>query len=123
MLLLFLDAVEAMFSKRPLPDRDREMSAAQRLRLNVADLFLQNDISATRTQTVMSDVQACGIEGFTRLAKAGGSGKHKHNIRRDLRRVLLKGKHWPELYYAKIKSLCSQTTTRGGVLGTHDAAS
>ena len=79
------------------------MSAAQRLRLNVADLFLQNDVSGTRAQTVMSDVHACGIEGFTQLAKAGGSGKHKHNTRRDLRRALLKGKHWPELYYAKIR--------------------
>ena len=102
-LFLCLDAVEAMFSKRPLPDRDREMSAAQRLRLNVADLFLQNDVSATRTQTVMSDVNACGVEGFTQLAKAGGSGKHKGNIRRDMMRSCLKGSHWPDLYYARIR--------------------
>ncbi len=92
----FCVAVEAMFSKRPLPDRDEDMPPCQRLRQNIADLFLSNDVSGARAQTVMSDVNACGVEGFDRLAKTGNNGKCKKNAPRDIRRVLLRGNHcWP----------------------------
>jgi hypothetical protein len=93
-----------MFTKRPLPhDKDSEPPSL-RLRANIADLFLQNDISGTRAQSIFSDGHACGLEGFRKLAEVGGKVKvHKQNIARGMRRNLIKGSHWPQLYYAQIR--------------------
>lgn len=96
-------AIDAMLSKRPLPDRDNDLPPAQKLKQNPEDLFLANDVSGARAQTIFADTDACGVEGFSRLARAGNRGRLKGNASRDLRRKIAKTKQWPDLYHARIR--------------------
>ena len=59
---LFFDAVNAMFGKRLGPDPELSSgSAAKKLKANLADLFLSNDISAKRAQTFFQQAAAAGL--------------------------------------------------------------
>jgi hypothetical protein len=89
-----------MFSKRPLPHDRLNEPPAQRLRTNMADLFLQNDVSGLRTHSLFQDAHDCDLPGFQRLANVG---THPQNIARGIRRALLKGTQWPKLYYARVR--------------------
>ena len=91
-----------MFSKRPLPEDARTADPAERLRANLADLFLSNQVSGQRAQSVFADVHANKVSGFKRLAKAGKGGRGKH-VSRDLRRTLAKTRNWPKPYLAKVR--------------------
>ena len=102
MFLLFFQSL-GMFTKRALPDAGEGAEASKRFRGNVADLFLSNDISGCRTQSLFQDGADCGIQDFVRLAKAGNSGKSKNHIQRDLLRKLRKGSQWPDLYEAPVR--------------------
>ena len=75
-----------MFSKRPLPE-DAASSAdpAERLRVNLVDLFLSNQMSGLRAQTVFADVDANRVRGFKKLAQAGKHGSRQKDVARDLR--------------------------------------
>ena len=72
-LLIFLDLLAkkslAMHSKRQGPDRSWD-DASKRFRANLDDLFLSNEISATRAQTLYSDGAACGHK-WKKRAKVG----------------------------------------------------
>ena len=92
------------FSKRRLPDFGED-PPEKKLRANLADLILENDISGTRAQSVFDDAHAAGLREFRELAKppAGGGPRNKSNLVRNLRRKLFKRTHWPNPYYAKVR--------------------
>ena len=97
---LFFDAVDAMFGKRLGPDPELSAgSAAKKLKANIADLFLSNDISAQRAQTFFQQAAAAGLHDMHSVAATGS----KKNVHRNLLKKLLRGSKWPELYYAPVR--------------------
>jgi len=106
-LLLLLTEAAGMFSKRPLPERDR-LEPSKRLKANLQALFLQGDVSGARAHTLFED--ASHLEGggdFKKLAKAGNKGKYKGNLHRDLLSKLAKAQRgWPALYHVQLPLWC-----------------
>ena len=100
-LLHFLTAC-SMFHKRGRQDQD-EPNLQKRFRHNVGDLFLGNQISGVRTQSVYSDAQMAGAQHVSDLARTGGEGMKPGNASRDLRNKFRKGKGWPAIYRAKLR--------------------
>lgn len=94
---------EAMFNKRGRPHQNQndEEPPLRRLRSNIADLFLSNQISAQRTQELFQDAAhsntAC--RDMIPRVQRGSSSRKAH---RDILRRLLKGCLWPPLYTASI---------------------
>ena len=74
-----------MFSKRGRAWDDAQLPPNQRLRRNIADLYLNNDVSVARAQTLFADAQAAGAPNMGDLAKAGKNGRLGKNLSRDLR--------------------------------------
>ena len=97
---LFLQQVAAMFSKRGRDEKQEQEDAAKRLKADLADLFLSNEVSAQRAHTTFRNVDQCGVPGFQKLARTGGL----KNKARDLTRQLLKGNKWPSMYYARVRT-------------------
>ena len=93
---------EAMFSKRPLPNM-QGVPESKRLRTNLSDLFASNLVSGARAQTLFNDARLAKASCISDLATVGNKGKAANNCSRDLRRKLLKGNHWPPLYYARVR--------------------
>ena len=98
-----------MFSKRGRAWDDAQLPPNQRLRRNIADLYLNNDVSAARAQTLFADAQAAGAPNMGDLAKAGKSGSLGKNLSRDLMRKLLKNSRWPPPYQAQIRTWNTKT--------------
>ena len=67
-----------MYSKRALPDREG-MPPAKRLRENLTDLFLSNDVSGARAVSLFQDAAAAGAPCVKDLSKAAGGGRHLKN--------------------------------------------
>ena len=68
-----------MFSKRPLPEDRLNLPKEKRLRSNIGDLYLSNDVSGQRTQTLMDDAHDADVQGFRRLVatpSASSTGKN-----------------------------------------------
>ena len=99
-LYLWWDAV-AMFSKRQGPDRDWS-DKDKNFKANIDDLFLSNDISAQRAQSLYQDGTDTGHK-WEKFAKAGNSGKCGKRTHRDLIRKFIKYSKWPEFFYAPLK--------------------
>ena len=96
----FFAAVTAMFGKRLGPDPELSSgSAAKKLKANIADLFLSNDISAKRAQTFFQQAAAAGLHEMHSVGKTGSP----KNVHRNLLKKLLKGNKWPDLYYAPVR--------------------
>ena len=93
-----------MFSKRGRPWEAEALPPDRRLRANLADLFVSNDVSAARAQSIFADAEASGARNVADLAKAGHTGKHKKNLARDLTRKLLKNSQWPRPYNAQVRT-------------------
>lgn len=91
-----------MFSKRPLPEDRLNLPKEKRLRSNMGDLYLSNEVSGQRTQTLMDDAHDAGVQGFRRLAATPSASSTGKNLARNLRRKLVKG-HWPKPYYARVR--------------------
>ena len=70
-LFLFLDAA-GMFHKRGLPDL-AALPPEKRLRNNIADLFLTNDVSGCRTKSIYDDAKAAGVVNLTGLTSSSSS--------------------------------------------------
>ena len=100
-LMLFGHAL-AMFSKRQGPDRDIS-DKAKKFKANIDDLFLSNDISATRAQSVYQDGADCDLPGWKKAAKVGSHGSSTKHINRDLIRLLTRGCLWPAFFYAPVR--------------------
>ena len=105
-LFVFLSSlVEAwgMFRKRSKGYNPEEMEPRKRLRENLGDLDLANDVSGERMREVFKDAVAAGLPGFRRLAgKEGVDWNHQ----RDLTRALLHGSAWPKPYFVEIPTWC-----------------
>ena len=89
-----------MFQKRGREEGPDEGDPHKKLRNNVADLFLANEIAGARAGSVFQDAAACGLRGFRKLAEGA---KSKKNVHRNILRTLGKNSKWPELYWAKIR--------------------
>ena len=81
-----------------------ETSAAKRLRLNVTDLFASNTVTGKRTQELLNDAAAGGVNDCTSWRKGITS-----NTARDLRRKMLKNSAWPTFYEFKVTSTNPRT--------------
>ena len=97
----------SMFSKRQLPVDLQSCSPSKRLRHNLVDLFLSNDVSGERADSLLRDAVAAKAVNVADLVDHGDSKRHKGNAHRDLLRRLKKtAKGWPPLFYANIRSWC-----------------
>ena len=105
-----------MFSKRGRPWEAESVPADQRLRANLADLFVSNDVSAARAQTLFADGEASGAKHMSDLAKAGNYGKLGKNLCRDITGKLLTHSRWPSTYNAQVRTW-SQKNRAGGAPG------
>ena len=86
--------------------------AEERLRNNISDLYLSNDISACRALTLFQDAvdaKAVGCRKLSRVAKNRAGILNKKNIARGLLTHMLRGKGWPELYWTQIPLYCNKT--------------
>ena len=92
-----------MFGKRARPWEDSG-PPDQRLRHNVASMFLTNEISSVRTQSVFQDADASGAQHVGDLAKVGRNGRLGKNLARDLKRKLLKESAWPKPYVVQVRT-------------------
>ena len=73
-----------MFNKRALPDEDLEqVPEKKRLRKDLVNCFLANDLSAKRTARIMKNAQAAGAEGLKDL-----QFKNSKNVSRDMLRKI-----------------------------------
>jgi hypothetical protein len=89
----------AMISKHAKGYENEDLPASKRLRHNLADLYLSNEISALRASTLISDAAAAHASNVADLVS---DGRNKKNLARDLTRKLMKGSHWPKPYLALI---------------------
>ena len=102
---------EAMWHKNDRQYQFQQEPPERRFRSNLAELFLDNQVSADRTMSLFQDARAAGTKHVEDLAKKSSysrvSKKFAHsvfpNARRDLLRRLVKRSLWPPLYFAKIR--------------------
>ena len=100
-LLQDVSPTDAMFSKNALPKLDEEPDPHRRLKANVRDLFLTNQVSAARAASLFSDAASAGVQALQDVA--GLEAKANRNVHRDLlRKLAKKSNDWPRLYWAKI---------------------
>ena len=95
-----------MFSKLSKGYGKEAVPALKSFKANVGDLFLSNDISGIRAQSLCQHALDAGASAscLKRMAKAGSSGKRPGNIARDIGRQLkAKRTKWPPLYWAHVR--------------------
>ena len=85
------------------------MALARRLSANLADLFAQNELSASRLQEVAADMHRVAPAHLRKLARYTGHKATNKNAARQWARHLLKGNLWPHLYWAEVRCLNVQT--------------
>ena len=88
---------EAMLSKHHRAYDPSETPAANRLRLNVSDLFQSNTVTGKRAQELINDAAAAGVDDCRNLAKEKDS-----NTARHLRRNMMKTSQWPKFYEVEV---------------------
>ena len=88
-----------MLSKRSLGCDLADVAPNKRLKLNLADFFLSNAVSARRAASLFADADLSGAAGVRHLTRLGDE-KHVH---RNLLRKLLKNCKWPKPYYADVR--------------------
>lgn len=93
----------AMLSKRGLGYDAENVPKSKRLRANLADLFLSNEVSAARLQNIAQDAVEASAQHLGDLASAGSGGRFRGNCHRDLVRRLAKRSGWPKTYHANIR--------------------
>ena len=81
-----------------------DTSVAKRMRLSVTDLFASNTVTGKRTQELLNDVAAGGVNDCTSWRPGITS-----NTARDLRHKLLKNNLWPTFYEFKVTSTNPRT--------------
>ena len=97
-----------MFSKRAR-GYDEATAPSKRFRRNAAELFLDNKLSGSRTQSLLNDAQTAGAKGIEDLA---GKAPDHHSAR-NLRRKLIKFSKWPKTYTAEIRVRDPKTDEAG----------
>ena len=103
-----------MFNKRALPDEDLEhVPEEKRLRKDLVDCFLGNDLSAKRTARIMKNAQVAGAEGLKDLQFRK---KKNRNVSRDIMRRIFRNTKWPSPYefqataFKEAENKCEQQT-------------
>jgi hypothetical protein len=89
----------AMFSKKKRSYEPSELPPSKRLRANLQDAFASNQLSGQRTQEIINDINACGVQG---VAPTRTLNSH---TARNLKRGFLKRSLWPQQYKARIRVL------------------
>lgn len=87
-----------MLSKHGRQWHDPEHPPARRLQANIDALASANLISASRTESLLADAEAAGVNGLKRCIPQSGS-KFSKNTARAWKRRKLKHSHWPKHYY------------------------
>ena len=109
-----MSVARAMFSKLSKGYGQDSVAPHKRFRANVGYLFLSNDNSGIRAQSLYQDAVDAGASAsnIKRMAKAGSSGRRPGNCARDIAR-LLKSKRtkWPPLYWAYVRVWDPKTQT------------
>lgn len=93
-----------MFSKHARGYTAEDVPGAKRLRSNLSDLFLSNEISAARAHSLFVDAVASGTKHVGDLAAIGSRSKPEvapKNMCRNMIRKLLKGNRYPKPYIWK----------------------
>ena len=104
-----------MFHKRAKDHLQPNVPPAKRLRHNLADLFLSNNVSAQRTEEIFEDAQLAGaafcsdIGHPESVATDPEKKKRNKNAHRDMLRKFLKGTEWPPLYWTKVTTFDPKT--------------
>lgn len=94
-----IEVADAMFNKRGRPSQEEDEPPLRRLRRNIGDLFLSNQVSATRAQSLFNDAALDNAACREMVPKGSANPKGRH---RDIINRLLKGCQWPPLYMATI---------------------
>ena len=104
-----------MFHKRDKAYQEG-LPPSKKLKANIGDLYLSNQISAQRAQEIFEDIKdaGAGSADMKKLSKGLDSDTAKKlgrnpNASRDLGRRLLKRCPWPELYWSEIPVLDVKT--------------
>ena len=84
-----------MFSKLSKGYGKEDVPPHKRFKANVGYLFLSNDISGVRAQSLCADAVDAGATAscLKRMARAGGGGKKLGNCARDIQRQQLRQRH------------------------------
>ena len=97
-----------MFHKRE-KEYQEGLPPSKKLKANIGDLYLSNQISAQRAQEIFQDIKdaGAGSADMKQLSKGLNSELAKKlgrnpNAARDLGRRLLKRCPWPEVYWCQI---------------------
>jgi len=100
-----------MYTKRGMGEAYHDAPASKRLRHNLASLFCENLVAATRCATLVEDADAAGAQHVRDLRV-----KQDKNVSRNLLRKLRKGncRGWPKLYYANVR--CWSPKTQSAVI-------
>ena len=97
-------AILGMFQKRTLPDASEEATGAKRLRSGLHDIFLGNELSASKVHYLAQAGHDARLDHLRDLALAAGrSNKSKKNLHRNMLKAFLKRSQWPGLYYAPVR--------------------
>ena len=95
-----------MLSKRAKGYDPSEVPAHKRLRKNLADTFLSNEISGRKAQELFNDAQAAGAADVQDLA---GRSAVAPNAGRNLKRKLVRYTKWPKIYTGEVRMLDPKT--------------
>ena len=96
--------VAAMFAKKQRYYEYKEKNLERRFRANVAELFLDNQVSGDRAMSLFEDATAAGTKYTKDLCnKSVRTTSFRKNASRDLLRRLLKSNKWPAPYIAEIR--------------------
>ena len=106
LILSFVLDASGMFSKRPLLEPSSDPS--KRLRQNLRDLFVSNDVSGARGQTLFDDAHLAGAAHVRDIASRSSKGTARGNAARNLKNKF-KSKIWPALYTAQIRQMNKKT--------------
>jgi hypothetical protein len=114
LVLLLCIHADAMFSKKQRYYEEKVKDPERRFRSNVAELFLDNQVSADRIMSVFEDAKLAGTKHISDLCsktKSKTKKKFRKNAQRDLLRRLLKKNQWPPVYVASIRIFDPKTQT------------
>ena len=92
-----------MHGKRQLPYDVDQIPAARRLRENIADLFLRNEVSGQRASSLCQDGQAAGAQHLDDLVGRRPGRGSARNAHRDMLARLGRRSKWPKLYTAAVR--------------------
>ena len=99
----------AMLAKTKRPYNPAELPAASRFRRNCQDLYADNQLSSARLQELLDDAHDAGVGGLRDVRSKTSSDWAKDNAHKRLRRKFLKRSQWPDLYWARIRTLNVKT--------------